>query len=675
MNPFITQDRSVHGTVPFHLVQHDHFLPALDHCIALANERIDAIVENPAAPTFENTLEALEFSSLELDELSSTFFNLNSAETTPEIQTIAREFAPKLTAHSNAVLLNEGLFKRLRVLWETKEQLDLEPEQARLLSETYEGFVRRGAELKGEKKTQLKELSESLSKAALLFGEHVLADTQAFEWFSETGEALAGLPEYVMEAAKLKASDQGKVGYALGLDMPTYMAVMKYAQDRKLRQHFYLNYTSRAFADNANNNTAVVEQLVNQRLEKAQLLGFEHHAALTLGKRMAKDAGTVWEFIDSLKKVAAPACQRDLNELKDFAATKGLEGALEPWDFSFYAEQLKKERFSIDDELLKPYFKLDNVLDGAFQVAHKLYGLSFVENPDIPVYHDNVVPYEVYDAQGDFLSVLYTDFFPRTGKRAGAWMTSYRNQYVLNGNMVRPHISIVCNFTAPTPTLPSLLTFNEVLTLFHEFGHALHGMLANTMYPSMSGTSVYWDFVELPSQILENWCYEPEALALFARHYETGAVIPQEYVDRIREASTFMEGYMTLRQLNFAQLDMHWHTQTTPLSTSVRNFELEATADTSTFPPVDGTCVSTAFSHIFQGGYSAGYYSYKWAEVLDADAFDRFKQEGIFNPEVASAFKRILSKGGTIAPDELFETFRGRAPKVDALLRRSGLTS
>ena len=607
--------------------------------------------------------------------MSSCFFNLNSAETNEDIQTIARELSPKLTLFNNETLLNEALFLRIKGVWENREQEQLDAESARLLRETYEGFVRNGALLEGEKRESLKSISEKLSKLSLSFGENVLKETQAFELHVADAEELAGLPEATIASAASLAEEKGKQGYVFGLDMPTYISIMKYADNAALREKMYRAYGTRAAKDNEYNNEQNIQELVNTRLAKAQLLGFDSHAALTLSKRMAKTPQTVLSFLDDLKALAKPAAEKDLKAVQEFASAAGHQGEVKPWDFSYWSEKLKKATLNLDDNLLKPYFKIENVLAGVFEISAKLYGLSFKKNPDIATYHEDVDAYEVYDKDGEFLSLLYTDFFPRAGKRAGAWMTSYRSMYTLEGEVVRPHISIVCNFTKPTADKPSLLTFNEVTTLFHEFGHALHGMMARGTYPSLTGTSVYWDFVELPSQILENWCYEPEALALFAKHYETGELLPKEYVDRIVESQQFMEGYATLRQLNFGYLDMTYHGRMEPMEGSVADFERSATADTQLFSPVEGTLSSTAFSHIFQGGYSAGYYSYKWAEVLDADAFERFKQEGIFSAAAADGFAEILSSGGTVAPDELFKKFRGRDPKVDALLKRAGIAA
>ncbi len=675
MNPLIDFPQTPFGSLAFDAIEPAHFMPAAEHWMNVARERISAITENTDAPSFGNTLVPLEFASKELGVVSSCFFNLNSAETNEDIQTIARELSPKLTLFNNETLLNEALFVRIKAVWENREQEQLDPESTRLLKETYEGFVRNGALLEGQKRESLKSISEKLSKLSLSFGENVLKETQAFELHVADAEELAGLPEATIASAASLAEEKGKKGYVFGLDMPTYISIMKYADNAALREEMYRAYGTRAAKDNEYNNEENIQELVNTRLAKAQLLGFDSHAALTLSKRMAKTPETVLSFLDDLKALAKPAAEKDLKAVQEFASAAGHQGEVKPWDFSYWSEKLKKATLNLDDNLLKPYFKIENVLAGVFDISAKLYGLSFTKNADIATYHEDVDAYEVYDKDGEFLSLLYTDFFPRAGKRAGAWMTSYRSMYSLDGQVVRPHISIVCNFTKPTADKPSLLTFNEVTTLFHEFGHALHGMMARGTYPSLTGTSVYWDFVELPSQILENWCYEPEALALFAKHYETGELLPKEYVDRIVESQQFMEGYATLRQLNFGYLDMTYHGRREPMEGSVADFERSATADTQLFSPVEGTLSSTAFSHIFQGGYSAGYYSYKWAEVLDADAFERFKQEGIFSAAAADGFAEILSRGGTVAPDELFKKFRGRDPKVDALLKRAGIAA
>ena len=565
MNPLIDFPQTPFGSLAFDTIEPAHFMPAAAHWMNVARERISAITSNTEAPTFRNTLVPLEFASKELGVVSSCFFNLNSAETNEDIQSIARELSPKLTLFNNETLLNEALFLRIKTVRENREEEQLDAESARLLKETYEGFVRNGALLKGQERESLKSISEKLSKLSLSFGENVLKETQAFELHVADAQELAGLPEATIASAASLAKEKGKQGYVFGLDMPTYISIMKYADNAALREQMYRAYGTRAAKDNEYNNEQNIQELVNTRLAKAQLLGFDSHAALTLSKRMAKTPETVLSFLADLKALAKPAAEKDLNAVQEFASVAGHQGEVKPWDFSYWSEKLKKATLNLDDNLLKPYFKIENVLDGVFEISAKLYGLSFKKNTNIATYHEDVDAFEVYDKDGEFLSLLYTDFFPRAGKRAGAWMTSYRSMYTLGGQVVRPHISIVCNFTKPTADKPSLLTFNEVTTLFHEFGHALHGMMARGTYPSLTGTSVYWDFVELPSQILENWCYEPEALALFAKHYETGELLPKEYVDRIVESQQFMEGYATLRQLNFGYLDMTYHGRTEPM--------------------------------------------------------------------------------------------------------------
>ena len=507
MNPLIDFPQTPFGSLAFDAIEPAHFMPAAEHWMDVARERISAITENTDTPSFGNTLVPLEFASKELGVVSSCFFNLNSAETNEDIQTIARELSPKLTLFNNETLLNEALFVRIKAVWENREREQLDAESARLLKETYEGFVRNGALLEGEKRESLKSISEKLSKLSLSFGENVLKETQAFELHVADAEELAGLPEATIASAASLAEEKGKKGYVFGLDMPTYISIMKYADNAALREKMYRAYGTRAAKDNEYNNEENIQELVNTRLAKAQLLGFDSHAALTLSKRMAKTPQTVLSFLDDLKALAKPAAEKDLKAVQEFASAAGHQGEVKPWDFSYWSEKLKKATLNLDDNLLKPYFKIENVLAGVFDISAKLYGLSFTKNADIATYHEDVDAYEVYDKDGEFLSLLYTDFFPRAGKRAGAWMTSYRSMYSLDGQVVRPHISIVCNFTKPTADKPSLLTFNEVTTLFHEFGHALHGMMARGTYPSLTGTSVYWDFVELPSQILENWCY------------------------------------------------------------------------------------------------------------------------------------------------------------------------
>jgi Zn-dependent oligopeptidase len=670
---FTEKFNTPYTAAPFRQIQLDDYVPAFDQTIAQARAEVDAIITNPEAPTFENTIEALEFSGQALDRLSSIFFNLNSAETNDTMQQIAQEVSPKLTAFGNDIALNETLFQRVKAVYNQRETLSLSPEQLMLLEKKYKGFSRNGALLSEEKKNRLREIDTDLAKLKLTFGENVLAETNSYFKHITNAEDLAGLPEGAQEAAAALAQSKGLEGWVFTLDFPSYMPLITYADNRELRKELALAFGKKAFQDNAHNNTEILKKIVALRHERAQLLGYESHAHFVLEERMAQHPETVKTFLNDLLAKAKPAAQREFAQLSAFAKEKDELDHLEKWDGAYYSEKLKQELFDLDDELLKPYFPLEKVLQGAFTVAEKLFGLTFHEIDTVDKYHPDVQTYEVRGEANEFVALFYADFFPRAGKRPGAWMTSFKPQYIQNGVNERPHVSIVCNFTPPTPSKPSLLTFNEVTTLFHEFGHALHGMLANTTYPSLSGTSVYWDFVELPSQVMENWCYEPEALALFAHHYETGEVIPQSYVDKIKESASFLEGMATVRQLSFGLLDMAYHAQV-PTIDDVKAFEVAATRETALYPDVAENCVSPAFSHIFQGGYSSGYYSYKWAEVLDADAFAYFQEKGIFNKEVGTQFKEnILSKGGTALPMELYKKFRGQEPKPEALLKRAGL--
>ncbi|HZW76984.1 MAG TPA: M3 family metallopeptidase [Flavobacteriaceae bacterium] len=661
-------------TAPFGAIKNEHFLPAITMLIEETREEIDSIANNPDLPTFENTIEALEFSGEQLDRVTSIFFNLNSAETNPEIQKIAQEVSPLLTELRNDILLNESLFERVKSVYENKSGLPLTSEQKMLLNRKYKSFSRNGANLTEDQKRELRKIDTELSKLSLSFGENVLAETNRFELQITDESELNGLPEGVIEAAKLLAEEREKEGWIFTLDYPSYLPFMTYADNRDLRKKMAIAFGAKGFQQDELDNQKIVLKIVQLRHKRANLLGYQSHAHFVLEERMAKTPATVLDFLNDLLEKAKPAALEEFKELTAFAKKLDNIDRLEKWDSAYYSEKLKQERFDLDDEKLKPYFELRNVVNGVFQVSKKLFGLNFKEIETIEKYHPDVRTYEVTDEKGDFKAFLYADFHPRAGKRNGAWMTSYKNQQKKNGKNERPHISIVCNFTKPTATKPSLLTFNEVTTLFHEFGHALHGMLANTTYPSLSGTGVYWDFVELPSQILENWCYEEEALRLFARHFQTDELIPMEYVEKIRESSNFQEGMATIRQLSFGFLDMAWH-HTDPSDISdVKAYELAAFRETQLYPDVANNCMSTSFSHIFQGGYSSGYYSYKWAEVLDADAFELFKEKGVFNKEVAENFKEnILSKGGTEEPMVLFERFRGHRPDNTALLKRAGL--
>ncbi|OCK44127.1 peptidase M3 [Tenacibaculum soleae] len=670
MNPLL-QD---FNTPPFSKITNADYKPAIEEAIKIAKTEIAAIVNNNDAATFDNTTVALDFTGEKLNKITSIFFNLNSAETNDEIQKIAQEVSPWLSEFRNDITLNEALFKRVKTVFDAKDNLDLSPEQEMLLDKQYKSFARNGANLNETDKAELRTIDAELSKLSLKFGENVLAETNAFEMHLTDENDLSGLPESVKEAAKEVAKSKEKEGWVFTLDYPSYIPFMTYADNRELRKKIAIAAGKKAFQDNDFNNEDVVLNIVKLRHKRANLLGYKTHAHFVLEERMAETPEKVLSFSNDLLAKAKPAAKREFDNLAAYA--KKLDGItqLEKWDGAYYSEKLKKELFSLDQELLKPYFKLENVIDGVFEIANRLFDLQFEEINSIDKYHEDVKTYNVTDANGNFVSHFYADFHPRPGKRNGAWMTSYKSQQIKNGVNERPQVSIVCNFTKPTETKPSLLTFNEVTTLFHEFGHALHGMLANTTYNSLSGTSVSWDFVELPSQVLENWCYEKEALELFAKHYETGETIPMEYVEKIKESASFHEGMQTLRQLSFGLLDMSWHSQNPSEIKSVKDFETAAFSETKLYPDVAENCMSTAFSHIFQGGYSAGYYSYKWAEVLDADAFEYFLEEGIFNKQVADKFKNnVLSKGGTEKPMELYKRFRGKEPKPDALLKRAGL--
>jgi len=662
------------NTAPFSKIKTEAYLPAFKKAIENAKNEIDQIVENSALPNFENTIEALDYTGEQLDRISSIFFNLNAAETNDAIQKIAQEVSPLLTEFSNDIALNVALFERVKSVYNAKETLSLSKEQQTLLDKKYKGFSRNGANLNDAQKEILREIDKEQSQLKLTFGENILAETNRYELLITKPADLEGLPEGAMEAAKQLAVEKNKEGWLFTLDYPSYVPFMTYAKNRGLRKKLALAFGQKGFQNDALDNQEIVLKIAQLRFKRAQLLGYETHAHFVLEERMAKTPETVRNFLEDLLSKALPAAKKEFKELEDFAIKLDHIDRLEKWDSAYYSEKLKQERFNFDDEQLKPYFKLENVIEGAFGVAQKLFGLHFTQSHDIDTYHKDVMTYTVEDSQQNLVAIFYADFFPRSGKRNGAWMTSYKPQFVKNDKNERPHVSIVCNFTKPTSTKPSLLTFNEVTTLFHEFGHALHGMLADTIYPSLSGTSVAWDFVELPSQIMENWCYEKEALALFAKHYETGASIPMDLIDKIKAAATFQQGMQTMRQLSFGLLDMNWHGIDPREITDVKQHETTAFKETQLFPEVKENCMSTAFSHIFQGGYSSGYYSYKWAEVLDADAFEFFKETDLFDPKIAEAFKtNVLSKGGTQDPLELYIKFRGQKPKVEALLKRSGL--
>jgi len=675
-NPLLADFATPFETAPFDQIKPNHFLPAVKSAIVEAKKDI-ANIKAEALPTFENTIEALDGAGKRLGIIAGIFFNLNSAETNEEIQSLAREISPILTEHGNDILLDQALFQRVSQVFEQKDQLELTPEQATLLEKTYKSFVRNGAKLTGEKADTLRKIDQETAQVSLKFGENVLAETNKFVYFVDQEADLDGLTEGIKEAAAQIAEEKGKPGkWAFTLDYPSYIPAITYAKNRTLRETLFMASGTKCAKGDDLDNQEIIKQLLKLRYERAVLLGYKSHADFVLEERMAKSPDQVISFLDALLEKAKPKGIAEMKELEDFAKElDGLEN-LKKWDVAYYSELLKKEKHALEDELLRPYFQLEKVIDGVFQTAEKLYGITFSPVADIPLYHKDVTAYEVRDKDGKYLSVFYADFFPRAGKRNGAWMTSYKGQSIKGKEDIRPHVSIVCNFTKPTKSKPSLLTFNEVTTLFHEFGHALHGMMAKGTYESLSGTSVFWDFVELPSQIFENWCYEKECLDLFAKHYQTGEKIPEDLIEKIKKASNFQQGYQTVRQISFSLLDMAYHRKDPNKISSIFDFEEEVMKPTDLLPKVPGTLMSTSFSHIFQGGYSAGYYSYKWAEVLDADAFEMFQKKGIFDKITADSFvKNILSAGGSEHPSILYKRFRGREPKQDALLKRAGLIS
>lgn len=672
-NPLLEKFETPFESAPFSKIKNEDYKPAFIQAIEEAKAEIDAITANPEAPTFANTIEAMELSGEKLGRISSIFFNLNSAETNDEIQEIAQEVSPLLSEFGNDVRLNQDLFERIKIVYNQKDSLNLTDEQAYLLEKKYKGFSRNGANLNEEDKNKLREIDKQLAMLSLQFGQNVLAETNAYELIITDENDLKGLPQYAIDQAKADAEQKNHEGWLITLQAPSYIPFMQYAENRELREKLFRANGVKAYQNNEFNNEENVKNIVKLRHERAKILGYKTHADYVLEERMAKTPTTVLDFLNDLLTKAKPFAEKEIEELTAFA--KEIDGIeiLQRWDHAYYAEKLKQKKFSLSDEELKPYFQLENVIQGAFDVATKLYGITFKEIHNIDKYNDEVTTYEVLDKNGAFLSLLYADFFPRAGKRPGAWMTSYREASNVNGNTKRPHVSIVCNFTKPTKDTPSLLTFQEVTTLFHEFGHALHGMLPNTTYESLSGTNVYWDFVELPSQFYENFCYEPEALKLFAKHYQTGEIIPQELIEKVKASSSFMEGYQTVRQLSFGLLDIAYHANDLAEINDLQQFEKETFKQTELYPEIDKNMMSTSFSHIFQGGYSSGYYSYKWAEVLDADAFAFFQETGIFNPETAQKFYKLLSSGGTVEPMKLYEEFRGHKPTADALLKRAGL--
>ena len=673
-NPFLTAYHTPFETIPFHLIKTEHFEPAIEEGMKVHNQEVDAIIHCPDEPTFHNTIVALEKSGSLLDRVSTVFGNLLSAETSDELEAIAERVMPRLSEHSNNISLNEKLFARIKQVYDETDKEALTPEERMLLQNTYNGFIRSGANLAPEQKERFRQLSAELSVLTLKFSQNNLKETNRYELLLTT-EQTDGLPQSALDAYAQAAKDKNKDGYLVTLHAPSFVPFMKYSTHRALRQQLYMAYNTQCTHDDEFNNLEIVQKLVNLRLERAQLLGFDTVADYVLSRRMAENSTNVYKLLNELLEAYTPTAHQEVEEVKNLA--KELEGEdfeLMPWDWAYYSEKLKEKKFNLNEEELRPYFELKNVIQGVFGLATQLYGITFEENPDIPVYHPDVKAYEVHDKDGSFLAVLYTDFHPRASKRSGAWMTSYKEQWKDEKGNSRPHVSVTMNFTKPSEDKPALLTFSEVNTFLHEFGHALHGMFANTTYQSMSGTNVYWDFVELPSQIMENFAIEKDFLNTFAKHYQTGENIPEEMIQRIVDASNFNVAYACLRQLSFGLLDMAWYTRTEPFEGDVRSYEKKAWEKAQVLPGIEETCMTVQFSHIMAGGYAAGYYSYKWAEVLDADAFSLFQEKGIFDAATANSFREnVLSKGGTEHPMVLYKRFRGQEPSIDALLKRNGI--
>ena len=672
-NPLLAPSDAPHGAPAFDKIKTEHYKPAFLQAIKEGKAEIEAIVNNPEAPTFANTVEALTYAGEAMTRVSNIFFNLNEACTNEEMQNLAEEISPLLTEFSMSIMLNPVLFERVKTVYDSRESLDLTPEQAKLLEESYKQFVQSGANLSDEDKAAYAKIQEELSIATLQFGKNVLSATNAYTLHITDEADLAGLPQYVREMGAEDAAARGLEGWVYTLNAPSYGPFLRYSENRELRRQMWTAYNSKCVGGEFN-NLENINKILDLRMKSANLLGYKTFAAYAIEDRMAKTPENVLTFLNDLRVKSYPSALRDVADIQKYAAKNGFQGKLMPWDFSYWAEKYRDEKYAINEELLKPYFELSSVQAAIFDLANRLYGLQFTENPDIPVYHPDVHAFDVTDENGRFMAVLYIDYFPRESKRGGAWMTSFREQGFVNGAEQRPFVSLVTNFTKPTATEPSLLTFDEVTTILHEFGHGLHGMLAEGTYPALTGTNVARDFVELPSQIMENWAYEPEYLKTFAKHYKTGEVIPQELIDKIVASKNYLAGYSCIRQLNYGLVDMGWHTLTDVTGVDPIAFEQNVVNQKPIMPSVKDVIFSPSFTHIFAGGYAAGYYSYKWAEVLEADAFSLFKEKGIFNREVATAFReKLLSKGGTVDADILFRDFRGRDPRPEALLEKMGM--
>jgi len=674
-NPFFAEWKTPFGAPPFDKIKEQHYLPAFEEGMKQQQQEIEAIVNNPDPPTFENTIAALDYSGELLTKVSNVFFNMTSANTNDSLQNIAKRVAPMLSKHQDDILMNEKLFQRIKAVYQQKDQLELDAEQNTLLKKYYKDFVRGGADLDEEKKAELRKINEDLSVLTVQFGDNVLKEDNNFELVIEDEADLAGLPENVRTAAAEAARERGKEGkWVFTLHKPSLIPFLQYSDRRDLREKMFKAYIMRGDNNNEFDNKKIVSKIASLRVRRANLLGYKTHADYVLEENMAKTPANVYKLLNQIWTPALTMAKKEAYELQAMIFNEGKNFKLQPWDWWYYAEKLKKARYDLDEEMLRPYFKLENVIDGVFTVANKLYGITFNERKDLPKYHPDVKTYEVKEADGSHIGILYVDYFPRASKRGGAWMSEYRQQHKINGKMITPIICNVGNFSKPTADKPSLLSFEEVSTLFHEFGHAMHGMLSKCTYQTLSGTNVPRDFVELPSQIMENWAAEPEVLKMYAKHYQTGEPIPDELIEKIKNSSKFNQGFATVEYLAAAFLDMDWHTLTEPKEVDPIAFENQSMKKIGLIPEIVVRYRSPYFRHIFSGGYSAGYYSYIWAEVLDADAFQAFKETSLFDQKTATAFrKNILEKGGTEDPMVLYKRFRGAEPKIDALLERKGL--
>lgn len=669
-NPLMQEWNTPHQTPPFNQIKNEHYKPAMRAAIKEAKANIDKITKQKAAPTFENTILAMENASKSLERISAVMYNINECCTDQELQKIVMDLSPEMTRFSNSVSMNEKLFARVKAVYNQRNSLGLSKEEMKVLENTYKSFIRSGALLDGDAKKAYAKNSEELSMLSIKFNQNVLADNNDFTLQITKEEELSGLPANVVAAAREEAQRRNVEGWVFTLAYPSYGPFMTYADKRVYREMMWRAYNSRGNRGNATDNNEIVRRITQLRYEQAKLLGYKDYASYVLDERMAQNTNEVSKFIEKLLKASFPFAKSDLQEVQNYAASKGFTTQLQRWDFSYWSEKLKQEKYNFDEELLRPYFQLEKVRQGIFGLYGKLYNLTFTESKEIQVYHPDVKAFEVKD--GDrFMGILYLDMFPRESKRSGAWMTEFRGQHKENGKDTRPLIQVVCNFSKPVGDTPALLSFDEVETFMHEFGHAMHGMLSDVEFESLSGTNVYRDFVELPSQVMENWCREPQFLNTFAKHYITGDTIPGDYIEKIKRSENYLAGYLCLRQLTLGMVDMAFHTLTAPFQGSVEQFEHEHTVEL--LPIVPGGNTSTAFTHIFSGGYAAGYYSYKWAEVLDADAFSMFKKNGIFDKATATKFRNeVLSRGGTEHPAVLFRNFMGREPNPNALLERSG---